>query len=83
MSKADAARCLYHLLGRPSKAEFVKLLGSHYLMNCPVTGADAERATIMYGPDVTTLKGKTTRTGEAARVPCFDLVPVPTHVHEH
>ena len=36
-----------------------------------------------YGTDVATLKGTTTRTGEAPRVPCFESVPVPPHISEH
>ena len=63
--KADAARRLYRLLCRPSKAEFLKLLGCGSLLNCPVTAADASRATTIYGPDGATLKGKTTRSGSA------------------
>ena len=83
VSKADDARRLYRLLGRPSEAEFLKLLSSHAILNCPVTADDARRAAVIYGPDVATLKGKTTRLGEATRVHCFEPVPVPPHIHQH
>ena len=83
VSKADDARRLYRLLGRPSEAEFLKLLATHSLLNCTVTVADAKRATLIYGPDVAAIKGKTTRTAEAPRVPCFDPIPVPPHIREH
>ena len=83
VSKAAEARRLYRMLGRPSEAEFLKLLSSHFLHNCPVTAADAKRATIIYGPDVAALKGKTTRSGEAARVPCYESVPIPPHIRDH
>jgi Reverse transcriptase (RNA-dependent DNA polymerase) len=80
---ADAARRLYRLLGRLSDAEFLKLLGNGSLLNCPVTVADAQRANAIYGPDVASLKGKTTRTGSAPRVPALDVIPLPPHISSH
>ena len=83
LANADAARRLYRLLGRPSDAEFLKILGSGSLLNCPVTAADAQRATTIYGPDVASLKGKTTRTGNAPRVPALAVTPLPPHISSH
>ena len=65
VANAHITRRLYRLLGHPSDAEFLKLLGNGSLLNCPVSVADAQRATAIYGPDIASLKGKTTRTGSA------------------
>ncbi|KAI2505105.1 Reverse transcriptase (RNA-dependent DNA polymerase) [Fragilaria crotonensis] len=44
---------------------------------------DARRVTHIYGPDVATLKGKTTRTAAAPRAPTFEAVPLPAPVTMH
>ena len=58
---ADAARELYRKLGRPGESSFLRILQRNLLRNCPVTADDALRATLIYGPDVPTLKGHTTK----------------------
>ena len=80
VAKADEARRLYRLLGRPSEASFMKMLRDGYLRNCPVTAVDAKRALAIYGPDVATLKGKTTRGDAIPRAAAFEPVPLPAHV---
>ena len=61
VAAADAARTLYRKLHRPGEQAFRHLLQHNLLRNCPVTLDDAKRAMIIYGPDVPTLKGKTTK----------------------
>jgi hypothetical protein len=58
---ADKARTLYQQLGRPSERFFQKVLSQRLINNCPVTADNAKRALAIYGPDLATLKGKTTR----------------------
>ena len=65
VTKADDARKLYRMIGRPSEATFQRILTHGFIRNCPVTPLDAKRAVIIYGPDIATLKGKATRTGNA------------------
>jgi hypothetical protein len=77
LAQADDARRLYRLLGRPDDKVFLSLLRDNYLLNCPLTVEDATRATHIYGPDVPTLKGKTTRTTAAAHVPSFHPCALP------
>ena len=48
-------------MGQPSTATFVEVLKSNRLSNCPVTPADVEAAEQIFGPDIGSLKGKTTR----------------------
>jgi ribosomal protein L15 len=80
---ADNARALYRKLGRPAEAEFYHILSGNLLRNCPVTVDDAKRALTIYGPDIATIKGKTTRTDAADRVPTFEAVPLPPTIMEH
>ena len=80
---ADEARALCRKLGRPGDDDFIRLLANNNIQNCPVTPADAKRATIIYGPDIATLKGKTTRSSAAPRAPTFIAEVIPPHILEH
>ena len=80
---ADAARELYRKLGRPSEAEFQTILRGNQIRNCPVTPDDARRALKIYGPDIAVLKGKTTRSSAAPRVPTFMATALPAAIVEH
>ena len=48
-------------MGRPSTSTFLDLLQKNGIANCPVTPADVEAAEYILGPDIRSLKGKTTR----------------------
>jgi hypothetical protein len=60
-SRADAARRLQQIIGRPSTRDFVNIVNKNLLPNCTVTAADIKAAEHIYGPDVGILKGKTVR----------------------
>jgi hypothetical protein len=79
----DQARELYRKIGRPDEVEFQNILRKNLIRNCPVTVADAQRALVIYGPDIATIKGKTTRTVPSPHVPTFEAVPLPTPILEH
>ena len=83
VQQADLARKLYRMLGRPDEQSFRSLLQNNLILNCPVSPDDAHRALAIYGPDVATLKGKTTRATAAARAPTYLAVPLPPTVLEH
>ncbi|KAI2508903.1 Reverse transcriptase (RNA-dependent DNA polymerase) [Fragilaria crotonensis] len=81
---ADEACELYRKIGRPAETEFVELLKSNAIRNCPVsTPSDAQRALIIYGPDIATLKGKTTHSHAAPRAPTFIAENIPASILEH
>lgn len=44
---ADTARALYRKIGRPDEAEFLSILQSNQIRNCPVTPDDARRALLI------------------------------------
>ena len=61
LMRAETARHLYVLVGRPSHRDFITFIRNNTLRNCPVTTDDANRALYIYGPDVAALRGKTRR----------------------
>ena len=60
-NQAKLARDIQIRIGRPSTREFIKIVTSNLLKNCPVTKDDILAAEHVFGPDVESLKGKTTR----------------------
>ena len=80
---ADTARELYRKIGCPSEAEFSGILSNNLIRNCPVTPQDAKRVSVIYGPHIAVLKGKSTRSGAAPRTPTFEAVLIPPDILEH
>jgi hypothetical protein len=61
IARADKARSLYASLGFPSTKDFLWILQSNQIKDCPVTVDDANAAYKIWGPSVAALKGKTVR----------------------
>ena len=59
--RAKAAQDLLHAVGCPSVADLKNILKMNSIANCPITLDDIDIAEEIYGPDVASLKGKTTR----------------------
>ena len=59
--RAKAARELYHNVGSPTVDNFKSLLKMNVIKNCPVTIDDVNNAEKIFGPALSTLKGKSTR----------------------
>jgi hypothetical protein len=49
------------MVGCPTVANFKHILRQHIIKNCPVTLQDVDNAEAIFGPDIGTLKGKSTR----------------------
>ena len=58
---AVRARELQVMVGRPSDKDFIQILKTSSLPNCPVSPRDVLITNELFGPDVGSLKGKTTR----------------------
>ena len=82
MQEAKTARSLYVNLGRPSQKQFKRLITSNSIKNCPVTLQHIERSHYIYGDDVGTIKGKTTRT-RPHHIASQEIVKVPDFVRAH
>jgi hypothetical protein len=61
-SRAVLARKLQNIIGRPSTRTYSRIVQEQQLRNCPVTNEDIVAAEDIFGPNVRSLKGKTTRT---------------------
>ena len=59
--RAIRARKLQVMVGCPSDNDFIRILKTSSLPNCPVTPRDILIANELFGPDVGSLKGKTTQ----------------------
>lgn len=60
-SRALTARKLQQTIGRPSTKTFLSIVDGNMLPNCPITRKDVVNAEAIFGPDLGSLKGKTTR----------------------
>ena len=73
---AELARALYPRLVYPSVKDYRWVIRSHQIKDCPVTVPDVDVATKIWGKNIDSLKGKTTRS--KPNVVARDLVKVPT-----
>ncbi len=61
VARTDKARSFYASLGFPSQKDFMWILRSNQIKDCPVMVKDAMEAYKIWGPSVAALKGKTVR----------------------
>jgi hypothetical protein len=57
-SRAELARKVQKLIGRPSSQQCLNILRGNLLPNCPLTPNDITAAEDIFGPDIGSLKGK-------------------------
>ena len=69
------ARQMMHLLGFPSEHNFENMVHLNMIVNCPVTFDDVKNAKLIFGPDITSFKGKLVRRKTASVV--TDYVEIP------
>ena len=67
-----------HLLGFPLEQDFENMVQSNMIVNCPVTFSDVKNAKLVFGTDITSLKGKSVRRKPASIV--TDYVDIPREI---
>ena len=78
--RAIRARNFQNIIMRPGVRQLSTVAIKH-LKNCPVTKADIDAAEHIFGPNLGSLKGKTTR--KMPRHVLSNIDPVPTHILRH
>jgi hypothetical protein len=73
LEEAKRARRLLHILGLPAAENLKNILRMNAIKNCPVTVEDVTNAEKMFGPDVASLKGRTTRSKPELKTQCSNL----------
>lgn len=61
IEKADLAKKLYAIVGRPSLKDFINAVQNHRIKNCPINVEDIHRMTAIYGADIGAVLGRTVR----------------------
>jgi hypothetical protein len=61
IKQAEIAHDLYIKLARPALNDFIRIVREGRILNCPITVADIKRWVDIFGVDLGTLKGRTTR----------------------
>ena len=73
--KAISARQLQIKIGHPSTKQFIHIVTSNQLPNCPMTKADIFAAEHIFSPDMGSLKGKTVCHRPHVARPTVELLP--------
>jgi hypothetical protein len=77
---AEKARTLKAGLGFPSDPDYKWILRTNQVQECLVTIDGAKAASKIWGPDVSSLKGKTTR--QTPQPVMTDIIEIPTEIRE-
>ena len=61
IAQANVAKQLLHSLGYPSVVDLKTIIKTNLICNNPITESDIKLMEHLFGPDIPTVKGKTTR----------------------
>ena len=68
VNRADLARKVYEILMFPSIRDFKHLMMTNGIKNCPITIEDINISEKIYGPNVYSIKGKSTRSNPTPKI---------------
>ena len=69
------AHSFLYRMGTPSIKDLKATICAGIIKDCPVTVSDVDITETLYGPNIGTLKGKTTRSKPVACIPNFMEIP--------
>ena len=70
-----------HIVGAPTVENFKSMLRQNIIVNCPITTQDVTNAEKIFGKDVSSLKGKSTRPRPTTVI--NDYVDIPRDIVEN
>jgi hypothetical protein len=73
--KAKEACRAQGMIGKPSKKDYEGVVSGNLITNCPITTSDISNAREMFGPDLTSIRGKTVRRTPTPMVADYVAVP--------
>ena len=66
------------MVGNPPPRDYINMVRSGIICNCPVTPEEVNNANTMFGPDIASLKGKTT--GKTSDPVVTEYVEIPQEI---
>ena len=75
ITKANKARAGLAMVVNASTGDYINMVHSGLIRNCPITPQEVTTANTIFGPDIAALKGKTTRKSSEPVV--TDYVDIP------
>ena len=80
---AMRARTALHIVGAPNERLFKAALRAGLFKNCDITEEAIDHARTIFGPDASTLKGKSTRSTPKAALDDWIAIPPELTLHNH
>ncbi|CAJ1936900.1 unnamed protein product [Cylindrotheca closterium] len=81
VKRANVAQSGYHMMGTPGAELFKLAIRGNFFKNCPITEEDVNISEKIYGPSISTIKGKQKRTTPKAVVD--DWIEMPKELLKH
>jgi hypothetical protein len=79
VQQAEFARKVQDMIGRPSTQHYINIIRNNQLPNCAITTEDIKMAEEIFGPNLGSLKGKSTR-GKANHIHINHPTPIPINI---
>ena len=70
-----AARQLQGMISNPSEKDYGGMVSSNMIKNCPIDSTDVSNARAIFGPDLSSVRGKTGRRKSKSNVEEYVAVP--------
>ncbi|CAJ1943965.1 unnamed protein product [Cylindrotheca closterium] len=83
VKRANVARSGYHMMGAPGAELFKLAIRGNFFKNCPITEEDVNISEKIYGPSVSTIKGKQKQKRPTPKAVVDDWIEMPKELLKH